>query len=63
MRLAIERFYKKLPGAEIGLLFYSGHGIQVNDRNFLIPVDAQFQDQIEVEFRSVRRCAGPPSPR
>jgi uncharacterized caspase-like protein len=38
---AIGRFGQKAYGADIALLFYSGHGMQVDGENYLLPVDFQ----------------------
>jgi uncharacterized caspase-like protein len=40
---AIRQFGRKLDGAEIALFFYAGHGLQVNGRNYLVPVDAKLE--------------------
>ncbi len=40
----IRAFGRKLEaGADLALLFYAGHGMQVGGRNFLIPVDAKLE--------------------
>ena len=36
----VEEFAAKTKGAEAALLFYAGHGVQVDGENYLIPVDA-----------------------
>ena len=36
----LRTFSETAAGAELGLIFYSGHSIEVDKRNFLIPVDA-----------------------
>ncbi|MEP1206577.1 MAG: caspase family protein [Rhizobiaceae bacterium] len=36
--------YKRLKGADVGLLFYAGHSVQVDGSNYLIPVDAQLEN-------------------
>lgn len=42
---AIERFGLALTRAEakLGLFFYAGHGVQVDWRNYLVPVDAKVE--------------------
>jgi tetratricopeptide (TPR) repeat protein len=40
---AIRQFGRKLDGAEIALFFYAGHGLQVNGKNYLVPVDAKLE--------------------
>ena len=36
----LERFAEDAEGAEVAVLYYSGHGIEAGGENFLIPVDA-----------------------
>jgi uncharacterized caspase-like protein len=40
---AIERFGKtiKRGGTKLAIFFYAGHGVQLDWRNYLLPVDAQ----------------------
>ena len=40
MRRALQDFAKAASASEIALVFYAGHGIEVDRRNFLVPVDA-----------------------
>ena len=41
MRRGVAQFGERLREGGIGVFYYSGHGMQVNGRNYLIPVDAQ----------------------
>lgn len=50
--LIIREFTKKLPGADVALLFYAGHGMQVARQNYLIPVDAQLADETDLHFEA-----------
>ena len=43
MDRALRAFGAKARGAEVALIYYAGHGIEVGGRNFLIPVDARLQ--------------------
>lgn len=49
----IKDFSKAVRGADIGMFFYAGHGMQVNGRNYLVPVDAAFQDVSALDFEAV----------
>jgi peptidoglycan hydrolase-like protein with peptidoglycan-binding domain len=40
-------------GADIGLFYYAGHGMQVHGRNYLVPVDAAFQDVTALDFEAI----------
>ena len=44
MEEALRRFARLLPDADVALFYYSGHAVQVNGRNYLIPVSAQLTD-------------------
>lgn len=37
----------------VGLFYYAGHGVQVRDRNYLIPVHATVNNEEEVEYEAV----------
>ena len=50
---AIKIFREKLDGAKVGVLFYAGHGVQVGGKMYLMPVDAGFQAEEDLEFDSV----------
>jgi hypothetical protein len=54
MRRAIRDFGRKIQsGGGVGLFFYAGHGMQVNGRNFLIPVGTEIHAEDEVAFQAV----------
>ena len=53
MVTALHRFTKKLARAEIGLFYYAGHGMQINGRNYLIPVKADVKAESDVEFEAL----------
>ncbi len=40
LRRDLERFAEDAEGADVALLYYSGHGIEAGGENWLIPVDA-----------------------
>ena len=53
MNKAVDSFGKKLHSGGVGLFYYAGHGIQVNGNNYLIPVDAEIDDENEVRYKTV----------
>ena len=53
MRVALRDFARKSRKAEIALLYFAGHGIEVNKHNFLVPVDADLVSVDEVEFQAI----------
>jgi hypothetical protein len=50
---AIKDFSKAVRGADIGMFYYAGHGMQVNGRNYLVPIDAAFQDITALDFEAI----------
>ena len=53
LKRAVHNFSKLLNQSgedAVGLVYYSGHGIQSQGENYMIPVDAQIEDAIDVEF-------------
>ena len=38
----LSGFYSKAQGASVALFYYSGHGMQIEGRNYLLPTDAVF---------------------
>jgi len=53
MVAAIDDFYRGLRRADIGLFYFAGHGMQINGRNYLIPVGAHVTSETDVEFEAV----------
>jgi uncharacterized caspase-like protein len=54
MERAIRRFAREISGADAGLFFYAGHGIQVSGQNYLIPTDAKLEDTAGIDFELIR---------
>ena len=53
LKQAIDDFGNRLRNFDTGLFFYAGHGIQVKGFNYLIPVDASLESEIDVEYNCV----------
>jgi hypothetical protein len=53
MKRAIRAFGEKIRGSDVSLFYYAGHGIQVNGENYLVPVDATINHEVEVEYEAV----------
>jgi hypothetical protein len=50
----MKTFVDKLAEADVALLFYAGHGLQVGLQNYLVPVDAKLERERDVEFEAVK---------
>ncbi|MDA8254604.1 MAG: SUMF1/EgtB/PvdO family nonheme iron enzyme [Betaproteobacteria bacterium] len=53
LKEAVDIFSKHLKKGGIGLFFFAGHGIQLKDQNFLLPVDVGFDNETDIAFKSI----------
>ncbi|MGV7224113.1 MAG: caspase family protein [Nitrospinales bacterium] len=53
MERAIRKLGEQLRNGGTGLFYFAGHGIQINGRNYLIPVDAEIETESDVRFEAV----------
>jgi uncharacterized caspase-like protein len=56
MQRAIQNFgasLEKAGASAVGLFYYAGHGLQLNGRNYLIPVGANIDRDADVEIEAV----------
>ncbi|NNG02918.1 MAG: caspase family protein, partial [Inquilinus sp.] len=49
----LRAFARAVRGGEVGLFFYAGHGLQVDGRNYLLPVDARLEDESDLAFETL----------
>lgn len=47
------KFGRAAEKADVALVFYAGHGVQVNGQNYVVPVDAQVEFAAEVDISLV----------
>ena len=53
MRRALGDFAAQAAGADVAMLYYAGHGIEVSGQNYLIPVDARLAGAGDVDFETI----------
>jgi hypothetical protein len=53
MRRAVRDFAAVAADSDMAVVYYAGHGIEVNGANFLIPADARLQSDFDVEDEAV----------
>src|SRR5215813_12542794 len=53
MRRTIGDFADAARNADIAVVYYAGHGMEVNGVNYLIPVDAKLQRDFDVEDEAI----------
>jgi hypothetical protein len=50
---AIREFGIKAQSADVAVMYYAGHGIQVSSRNYLIPVDARLERERDLLYEAL----------
>ena len=53
MRRALGTFSQKALGAEMAVVFYAGHGMEVNNQNYLIPTDAELKTDLSIPYETI----------
>jgi hypothetical protein len=53
MRRAVAEFGERIANGGVGLFYYSGHGLQVNGKNYLLPVDADIKNERYVAAEAI----------
>ncbi|NOJ42685.1 caspase family protein [Bradyrhizobium australiense] len=53
MRKAIVDFGRAAEGAEMAVVFYAGHGMEVGGENWLIPINAELRSDADIESEAV----------
>jgi hypothetical protein len=54
MDRTVRDFAEALSGAQVGLFFYAGHGLQVSGENYLVPIDAKLTTAAAIDFEMIR---------
>ena len=50
---ALRAFTRRSLGADVSLVFYAGHGIEMDGGNYLVPVDARLERDLDVRYETV----------
>jgi len=53
MKKAVDGFGRRLRPGTVALFYYAGHGMQLNNMNYLIPIDATARVQEDIEYESM----------
>jgi uncharacterized caspase-like protein len=57
LQRAVVEFGRDLAAAgreTVGMVFYAGHAVQANGENYLIPVDADIRDELDLDIQTLR---------
>jgi len=49
----VDKFTEEAYDADMALVFYAGHGLQVNGQNYLVPVDANLEKAAQLQTRTI----------
>ena len=49
----LKNFKVKANNSDIALLYYAGHGMEIEGTNYLIPIDAPIDDNDQLKYKSV----------
>ena len=50
---ALRAFTRQSAGANVSLVFYAGHGIEMDGVNYVVPVDARLERDVDVRYETV----------
>lgn len=53
MERAVLDYGRRIAAGGVGVFFYAGHGMQVRGRNYLVPVDAQIDEEAKTRVAAV----------
>ena len=54
MYAALSRFAQRVRGTDAALVYYSGHGLQINGQNYLVPIDLKLDGSTFTPFDLVK---------
>ncbi|WP_346433424.1 endolytic transglycosylase MltG [Oricola sp.] len=52
MRRALRSFARDAAGADMAVVFFAGHGMEVGGRNYLIPTDAELATDLDLDYEA-----------
>jgi uncharacterized caspase-like protein len=53
MRRALQEFADEAASADMAIIFFAGHGMEIDRQNYLLPVDARLETDRAVAFETV----------
>ena len=49
---ALRRFTRHSAGADVALVFYAGHGLEMDGVNYVVPADARLERDVDVRYET-----------
>ncbi len=53
MTALVDQFTEIAYDADVVIVYYAGHGLQVDGRNYLVPIDAQLEKAAQLQTRTI----------
>lgn len=53
MLKGLRSFCSSAQGAETAVFFFAGHGVEVDGENYLLPVDAELQEEVDLDLETL----------
>lgn len=53
MQRRLREFGRDAAGADVALFFYAGHGMAIDGQNYLVPVGAHIENNLDVRFETL----------
>ena len=53
MKNALYTFGDRAQSVDVSIVFYAGHGLEVDGTNYLVPVDANIQSALDVKLKAI----------
>lgn len=50
---ALKEFGQRIQQYDVTLVFFAGHGIQVDGKNYIIPTNAQLKNKVDLPFEAI----------
>ena len=47
---ALRAFTRRSAGPDVSLVFYAGHGLEMDGSNYLVPVNARLERDVDVRY-------------
>ena len=51
--LLLDKFARELDGADVGLLFYAGHALQISEKNYLVSTSARLDSEFLIASEAI----------
>ena len=51
--LILDKFVRELDGADVGLLFYAGHALQISEKNYLVSTNARLESEFLITSEAI----------